>query len=88
MRRLFDHNEDVVPPPQNLEDKEFEREVSNMLNSLPPATARVCRLIYLDELKPEAAAAELGIAIQTIRNFTYDARKILRTKFKGYRKSL
>ncbi len=78
--------EEACPPEIPLEMREWQRQISWSLNmaisKIPPLSARVFELSYIQHKTRLEVALEMGVSPHTVKNQLVRAMKILRNQLK------
>jgi len=77
---VADHNQ---KPEWRAENKELRNQIESAIKKVPPLSAQVFRLTYIDDKSRSEIASEMGISPNTVKNQLVRAIKILRNHLKN-----
>ena len=83
MENLTAFYEPLCFPENRLENQELRLQLNNAIQQIPPLSAQVFHLTYLEHKTRNEIAMEMGISPNTVRNQLVRAVKILRGKLKN-----
>ncbi len=63
----------------------FNERLDHLADGMRPTMAKVCRMIFADQLKPRVVASRLSLSKDYVKQLIRNARVILREKFAGER---
>lgn len=71
--------------PTWLEQKELATNMKNVLQKLPPQRLRAFTLVYMEDMRYQDAADEMGISINSVKTHLKLALEVLRDRLEAFR---
>jgi RNA polymerase sigma-70 factor (family 1) len=83
MERISMIYEPLYLPEDRLANQELRLQLNNAIDQVPPMSAQVFRLTYLEQKSRNEIASQMGISPNTVRNQLVRAVKILRQRLQN-----